>query len=271
MKELRLFTIAFALAILSSGCVKEQPKPEIPPSSSFVMEIDNIWTVTPAPLTKTGLDTKSNFIFGAGTIFWWNTILSVQMVIPVAAFMESFNHDPVWDKTALSWVWSYSINVQNTSYTAELFAEIIDDHVNWAMYISKSDGYTDFLWFTGISNTDNSSGAWVINKNPEGIKDDIVSVPYLDISWSKNEDGTSEITYARVEPGSADNGNYIRYGITDDPDLDANYDIYSAWEDNQVNIKWNTTLHYGRVLSMTHFLNPYWHCWDENFDNIICE
>lgn len=271
MKEIRIIIIVLALGIFASGCVKEQPKPEIPPSSSFVLEIDNIWNNSPEPMSLPGISSKSNFFFGAGTIFWWNTVLSVQMVIPVAAYLEAFNHVPVWDKTDISWVWSYTMDVQSTSYTAELFAETINDEVHWSMYMSKSDGYTDFLWFTGISKTDNSSGSWSINKNPENNKEEVTSIPYLDILWSIAEDGTSEITYTNIEDGSADKGNYIKYGIVDDPDLDAFYDIYRTWEENLVSLKWNTTLHYGRVLSMAHFKDPYWHCWNENFENIICE
>ena len=102
-------------------------------------------------------------------------------------------------------------------------------------------------------------------------KEDPVSIPFLDIQWSVNQDGTSEIKYTNIEVGSTDNGNYIKYGKVDDPDLDAFYDIFRTWEDNVVSIKWNTSLHHGRVMSMKHFQDPYWHCWNEFYENISCE
>ncbi len=272
MKVLKIILISLTLGIISSGCVKEQPVPDLPPSQSFVLEIDNIWKTSPAPIENSGILSKSNFVFAAATIYWWNTVLTVQMVVPFAAFVESFNHEPIWDKTAQSWVWSYSIDIHNTTYTAELFAETVTDKVNWTMYVSKTDGYTDFLWFTGTSQTDNSSGSWTINNDPDSSnKDDGSIIPFLYIQWNINDDGTSEITYTIIEEESADNGNYIKYGIIDDPDLNAFYDIFRIWEDNVVSIKWNTTLHYGRILSMLHFQDPYWHCWNESQENIACE
>ncbi len=112
----------------------------------------------------------------------------------------------------------------------------------------------------------------MINKDPGGsVKDPEEVSRLLNIEWNQNTDGTSGITYTSALEGSSDNGNYIRYGKVNDTDLDAFYDIYKSWEDNLINIKWNTSTHYGRVLSMQHFTDPYWHCWSESLENIACE
>ncbi len=272
MKKIKIFLTIITLGIISSSCVKHQPAPELPPPGSFVMDIDGMWKNSPEPVSYSGILPRSNFLFAASNIYWWNTVLTVQMFIPVAAFLESFNHEAVWDGTTKSWIWSYPWSLFNDFYEAELHGKVNNDEIEWSMYISKTDDYTDFLWFTGISKTDNSTGTWTINKDPEdNIKDPGNSLPFLNIQWDINPNGTSDITYTNIMEDSADNGNFIRYGKVDDTDLDAFYDIYKTWEDDLINIKWNTTTHYGRVLSMLHFTNPYWHCWDEFFENIACE
>lgn len=272
MKINKIILITLALGFILTACVKEQPLPDLPPSESMVLEVDNIWVQSPgADAFKTGVP-QSNFIFAAANVYWWNIVLTVQMVVPVAAYLESFNHDAVWDRTSLAWVWSYTVDVHNTSYTAELFAESKTDEVHWSMYLSKEDGFTDLLWFTGISKNDGSSGSWIIHKDPDSsVKDLAESVPFLEIVWNANDAGITDIKYTNIEENSQENGSYIEFGMLDDPVYDAFYDIYRVWEENMVSIKWNSSTHEGRVLSMEHFQDPYWHCWDELFQNKACD
>ncbi len=120
MKIIKSILIIIALGLFSSGCTKQQPEPELPPPGSFVMEIDGMWTNSPAPGDYPGILSTSNFLFAAANIYWWNSVLTVQLAVPVAAFLESFNHEPVWDNTAKAWIWSYSVNVNNDTYLAQL-------------------------------------------------------------------------------------------------------------------------------------------------------
>ena len=282
MYKLRFLIILITLGIFLSSCTKEDIAPELPPQGSFVLEIDDIWKdQVPEPAAMSpGMPESMKalsallgafFVYAAASIFWWNTVLTAHLFIPSAAFLESFNHEAVWDRPSGTWNWTYDVDLPLATFSANLRAETSGDIVKWSMFISKSGGYTDFLWFTGESNVNNSSGWWTINKNPEGIKEDEFGIPYIDIEWNINTDGTSDITYTNIEPESAENGNYITYGIVNDTDLDAYYDIYRKWEENEVNIKWNKELLYGRVLSMNHFQDPYWHCWNQLFKNIACE
>ena len=87
MKDLRFILILITLGIFSSGCEKEQPAPDLPPAASFIMEFDDIWKQAPSPGSYPSGDPQSNFIFAATSVYWWNTVLSIQLAIPVAAFM----------------------------------------------------------------------------------------------------------------------------------------------------------------------------------------
>ena len=83
------------------------------------------------------------------------------LAIPVASFVESVKQTPV-KQPDNSWVWTYSITVQGVTYTAELHGKYIDSGVRWDMYITRQDEYTDFLWYYGESDIDNTRGYWVL-------------------------------------------------------------------------------------------------------------
>lgn len=261
MKALRILLVSCTVAVLLTGCNKENIAPTIPPAGSMVMDFDGFWSGTAKSVTIP----KSNFLYAATNVWWWNLALTVQLAIPVATFMESFNHQPVWDGDAKEWVWSYSVPVGNDLYSAELRGEDRRNEVDWNMYISKTGGFTSFLWYSGTSRKDNTSGTWQLNKSPEN------PTAFLQIDWTHDEDGTSDIRYLNIIPGAEENGSYIKYGKVDDPALDAFYDIFGQKDNRLINIKWNSTSHAGRVKDPKFFENPDWHCWDNYFINVVCE
>ena len=271
MKDLRFLPLILVV-ILLSGCAKEKIAPELPPPQSFIMSFDDLWDESPGPADNQTVISYANFLFAAANLYWWNAVLAAQLAIPAAAFMESFNHEAVWDRPSGSWIWSYSITFNDITYDANLHGKYDDDEVSWSMFITKSGGFVDFLWFEGTSARDNSAGSWIISKNPdENIKNPEIGVQFIDIQWNYVSAANFEITYTDIEAGSTTEGSYIHHGITDDPDLDAFYDIYRIWDDNTTNIKWNSEFHYGQVMNFIHYEDPYWHCWNEEFRNIACE
>ncbi|OWY22323.1 hypothetical protein C7N43_14275 [Sphingobacteriales bacterium UPWRP_1] len=251
-------------AFLFTACTKEddKPAPAIPPANSLIMD----FTKFPADEGKTTdeVATKANFGYAAVNVGWWNTVLVVNLAIPVAAFLESFNHDAVYDVATEKWTWSYNFNAAGW-HTARLEATMAaPDEVHWEMYVSKAGAFTNFLWFSGNSKTDNSMATWLLRKDPAAPTD------FVDIVWHNNAtSGTSDIRYTNVSP-TADNGAYIEYGLTNN-ELNAFYNIYLINGDNLVNIEWNTTTKEGRVKNLAHFGNEDWHCWDTLLEDVVCE
>ncbi|MBI4931320.1 MAG: hypothetical protein HY841_11195 [Bacteroidetes bacterium] len=265
---IKITTVAFLFVLMAASiisCKKKDPELTLPPSSSMAIEVGNFWDGT-AKLAGTATDTtKSNLIFAGTNVLVWNVILTVGLAVPVASFAESFKHQAEWNKKSKDWVWSYSVPVGNDSYSCKLHGKEDGDNVNWSMHLSKDGGFSDFIWYTGTSKKDNTSGVWTLNDNPTN------KTPLLQIDWTKNSIGTCDIRYTNVVPGGAENGGYINYGIASDPVYDAYYYIYNKGQNNLTSIKWNRSSMAGRVLDQFHFSDSQWHCWNTVLVNDTCQ
>jgi len=190
-------------------------------------------------------------------------LITFGFAIPVAAFLESFNHEPVREPDG-RWLWDYTFNV-GADHLAELYGRVEDDEVAWEMYISREEAYTDFLWFYGRSALDGSGGSWTLNQDPDS------ETPVIGILWHRDaEAGTADIKYTNIVPRDPENGGYIHYGVTGGDPYDAFYDIYNAGKDNHTNIAWNLDDKSGRVKDPSHFPDQDWHCWDGLLDDTMC-
>lgn len=273
--------LMFAASLVVGGCLNEQTDsssandqdgPAIPASDTFVMETDAITAPVTAAATTGGFSTAditllstSNHNFAAFNVGVWNAVIVVGLAVPVAAFLESFNHRPVRLLDG-RWLRSYIVNVGGVMHTAQLYASLEGDEVHWEMVISKARYYKNFTWFTGVSRLDGTSGYWILNKNPQE------PVNLLRIDWHKDfSSHTGEIKYTNIEPDSVENGGYINYGATSldtsGVSNDAFYDIYNKGQDDLIEIEWNRSSRAGRVRNLRHFGNEDWHYWDSAFQD----
>lgn len=257
-----VLAMAFVLfmAMFTACTQKDKDAPKLPPIESMVID----FTKFPKDEGKTTDETatKNNFGFAAVNVGWWSTVLVVNLAIPVAAFYESFNHDATYSAALEKWTWTYSFNAGGM-HTARLEATLNGiDEVHWEMYISKAGAYSDFLWFSGNTKTDESAATWQLMKNPTA------PVSYININYARSSSASADIRYTLVEPG-IDSGSYIEYGATTNP-LNAFYNIYLANGNNLTNINWNTTSKEGRVKSLVHFGNDEWQCWNTMLEDTEC-
>ncbi len=246
----------------------EYTAPDLPPMTSFLMDFSGFAQerlAVPAP-GEEGLDasfSRLNWFWSASNLVAWNTLITFGFAIPVAAFLESFNHEATRQPNG-AWLWDYNFTL-GVPHLAELYGKIEDDEVVWEMYISRDEAYTDFLWFYGWSALDGSEGTWILNQDPDS------ETPVIEIVWHRDtEAGTADIKYTNVIPGDPEHGGYIHYGVTGGTPYDAFYDIYVASRTNHTNIEWNLDDKYGRVKDPDHFLNDDWHCWDGLLDDAVC-
>jgi hypothetical protein len=244
--------------------------PEVPPAASFKMEFDNFPNTVALPkvsesnFTDTS-NTKNHWGYSYLNGVFWQTLVKVGMAIPVAAFIESFNHEAEQQEDG-KWMWAYSFApLGGVNHTASLYANVDNDGVTWEMYISKGSQFTDFLWFSGQSDLAVTEGTWTIFHEPNNPS------PWIGIQWHRNPvDGTADIKYTNIEPNSNENGGYIYYGTNSDGIYNAFYEIYNKGKDNTTSIKWNIETHEGQVRDLNHFGDNNWHCWDSNLDDIDC-
>ena len=279
-----LWAILFFMTVFIS-CEKDEEdngtSPELPPQESLIIDLDQFTIDSKShnkvnqKLDMEALAASSNYEFAAGNIGFWNVLLTVTLVVPVAAFQTAFTQTPEFIGES-TWQWSYDVNGFASTHTARLTGQIRSDDVKWEMYVQKSgvNGYPEFKWFEGTSALDGNSGTWTLYHSYE-FQDEL-----LEIDWSKSGNEIGQVTYSFVRETNNDgepepfNGSYLTYGLQSGY-FDAFYDIYfyDVWSNQFVNvdIEWSTTEYYGRVKAEHHFDDTNWHCWDNTGEDITCE
>lgn len=255
------FLLIFLLGTSQFSCKKDEQKaaPTLPPESTFVMDMSDFTNSE-----KSVAATHTHFLWAAANVGIWNTILTVNLAIPVASFKEAFKHEAVYDPSLESWIWSYNVTVGTDTYLAKLHGSFINNGVSWKMYITKSGSYTDFLWYSGESNLSGTEGSWLLKNDPVNNQD------FIEITWHKNNNGVADIKYENVLETSSNKGTYILYGINNETDFNAFYNIFYSTNSNLTEIKWHRTNKNGRIKDPNHYGDTDWHCWDETRSDVVC-
>lgn len=245
--------VFFTVIIIACEKEKKSSAPELPPLSTFSIQAGTFSE------TQKATGTYNNFLTAALVTGYWNTVITAYLAVPVASYAEAFNHEAQrLDNN--TWEWTYQVVVQDTTYTANLFAFIESDGINMEMHISKEGGFQDFVWYTGTFNLQRTEGHWTIQDNPQS------DMTWLNILWHHDyEAETFDIQYTNVYPTGDYKDSYIKYGIRTNNAYDAFYTIYSSPDDKTYEINLNTTTHEGRILYET-----LWHCWDTNYQDMVC-
>lgn len=284
MKKLLSSLLAIAVLNLMFVSCEQQEKdtpPEIPPYESMftdfsqfkVNETNESVPVSLAKSTETG--TMVNYGFSALEVGFFNIVLAVTLVVPVASFAASFQHQPVYLGDA-TWEWNYDVTGFAKTYKARLTGQIRSEDIYWQMNLAVDGigGHPEFVWFYGTSDLDGHGGQWILNHSYE------FQEKVLQIDWESDGEEVGEIkyTYVRelnnnreVEKG---NGNYIEAGkVIDELDAFYNIHIYNANVADfiDVNIEWSTSEYNGRVMCPEFFQDSEWHCWDSYGYDIVCE
>ena len=275
-------TALFLVACTNGGTATREPSqpPQIPPQSSFVMDFADF---APAPQTSLApgrvmqvsfkrsggllstpeaIGDRSNWGYAALNVGFWNIVGALGMAVPVASFVESFKHSPT-QQPDLSWVWTYTVTVQRSTYSAELHGRYIDRGVRWEMHVSKQGEYSDFVWYYGESDLLATEGFWVLKNKPSDPTD------LIRINWRRDTaKNTGDIKYANVVPGGAENGGYISYSVTRSTPYDRAYNIYNKGKNQTTYIEWNSATKEGRVKDSAHFRDDNWHYWNSELINV---
>ena len=258
-----LLLAATIMVLTVTGCGGVSEAPTIPPVETFVIPFEDFGE-TDGLIFLAESGNQSNWNFAAFTVVYWGAILITKLAVPVLAFRASFQHTPVQQDDG-SWLWTYSVNAGNATYTAELHAEFITEGVHWSMNISKQGEYEDFVWYYGECDLPATEGFWVLEESPA------VPTDLLRIDWSRNiSEGTYAVKYTNIVPGGDMNGSYIDTHYTAGTPYDHIWDLYNKPENNHTNIEWSSTTGEGRVRNSNYFGDDDWHCWDSDHANAEC-
>jgi hypothetical protein len=272
MKTLRsiskIIVSLFVISLLfSAGCKKDDPgdPPELPPFEALVMDFSDFNDEGDTLSLQKALATYQNWGHSFANVAVWNIIITVTMAVPTAAYLEAFQHTPVYLGDN-KWEWKYSVTLDVT-YTAVLQTQRIDNETFKAeMYITKSGllGYQNFKWFEGTVRYDHTHAMWTMYENPAN------SGAFLQVEWNKDWVALeADITYTIVKMGDPENGSYIKYEIDNSGDYDRAYTISTSPGD--INIEWNASTHMGRVMDEVKFgIGSGWQCWNEMLQDTDC-
>jgi hypothetical protein len=272
MKKLNLALVLFLSLFLMQSCQKDelttpdpqgQKAPALPTAESFIMPYNAFEEFSGEDDSRT----TSNWLYSASHVLVWNTILTVHLAVPVLAFYESFNHDAVYQGAGV-WLWAYDINNSGSTYHAKLYGELLStNEVKWEMHISQEGGFSEVMWYSGITAIGGAYANWTLNYNGYN------PTPIINIDYQKNNGSDVEsIQYTNIIPGAPENGSYIEYRISTGQGVEFNraYDIYKSEIDNLMEINWNNPGNNGRVKDAEHFQDSEWHCWDYSLQDINC-
>ncbi|MDY7394134.1 hypothetical protein UMM65_02695 [Aureibaculum sp. 2210JD6-5] len=271
-----IFSVALLLFTSCDSTSENTDAPNLPPEGSMVMDFEdfnNTKTKSIADFNTKQADI-GNWFYSAAVVGVWNTALFTTLAVPVASFRSAFAHQAVYLGNA-KWQWSYTVDGFASQYSARLTGELTGNEVHWEMYVAKSGigAFDEFMWFSGISNTDGKSGYWLLNHSaafPENM---------LRIDWKVENDEIGNIKYTYVRDLNDQRnddkfkGSYIVYGLQTG-DYDAFYDVHAYDNDKStfvdVDIEWNRTNNNGRVMASYYFGDDDWHCWNSKGEDEDC-
>jgi hypothetical protein len=280
MKKLTSISLTIILSLgLFWGCEKKESTPVLPPAASMSIDFSNFVSVKKSAVFNGGVNNitvadNGNWTLAATLAGIWNTILALNLAVPVASFSVAVNHTPVL-LTNNTWQWSYNFNVIGAVYKARLTGQVRSTDVKWEMYISREGvgAFNELLWYQGTSNLDGKSGQWILNHSQQFPE------PMLQIDWSATGSAVANIKYTYIRDLKDDRSpdlfknSSIEYGLTT-ATLNAFYNIHQntgvANVFNDVFIEWNTTAHNGHIKANYYFQDDLWHCWNENGVNVTC-
>ncbi len=217
---------------------------------------------TQAALLKS-MEGYTNFLYSYGNVAVWNLLTTLQMIVPTAAYLESFKQTPVYLGDN-SWQWSYTVGQGLQTLTVRLVTKRKSNEDFTAELLISSAGGEEFKWFDGVIRYDKTKADWTM------YMDDQVAgaVAWLDVEWNMDwEKNISDLTYTILTGEEKDS--YIEFGITEATDYNAYYTISFSAKDTY--IKWNIDSKEGRVKDETNFTDSDWHCWNELFQDVECQ
>ncbi|MCB2220674.1 MAG: hypothetical protein KQI35_09780 [Bacteroidetes bacterium] len=268
MAAKKLLPAIMVAMFLFSGCEKADmpdpdPAPDLPPEFSMLMNFSDFSNVD-----TTGHSSSLNFQnwdAAASYVFEWKNSLDDVLTVPTTSFMRAFKSKPHFDNEFNAWAWEFEFTSDGKKYGADLRGIIVPDGIQWEMYVSLEGLFTDYLWYSGFSDKDNTKGNWVLNTGPEDPG------TFLLVNWTRNAiNGNYTIKYTNISSGNPQSGSYILYEKRSEL-MDASYTIYSSSTIHFVKIHWSHANIYGQITDARVFEDELWHCWDETRQDTACD
>ncbi len=260
-KLLASLSLAIFFLLFLAACDHEpvEDRPELPPVESLVMDFSD-FSEAPAGAKSTAA-THMHFMHAFGTVLVWNTVSSVTLALPLAAYGRALQEEPeyVGDHT---WEWSYEISWGDQQFSATLTGtRLNNEEFSMKMVIAPAQMPDKKVkWFEGVVRYDHTHATWTLYKEE--------NTAILQAEWSKDfEKDEATLVYTYVEQGKSESGSQIRYEYNPEEFYDATFII--SLSSGTTRIEWSRTTKEGRVMDLEKFGDTSWHCWDSFANGLV--
>lgn len=265
----KAFLICITVLITALSCKKEKNDPPVlPPVNSMFIDFSDFNNTSKSGAAVKGENTTA-WEFAVVPAVFWNHIINTILFVPVTAFQATIDQQPV-NVADDTWEWKRSFDIINSHFQTRLNGHVTGNVVNWKMYISLENGYSDFLWFEGTSAIDAKSGQWLLYQNTDN------PVKILQIDWEvTGSSSLPHVTYTYIK-NDLHYGDFIEYGslTTSGSQYNSFYkmEFYNELAEKifSLDVEWNSVTNNGRVKSSDYLLGE-WYCWDSNKVNTTCD
>ena len=213
-------------------------------------------------------ETYNNWLHAGLSLLGWNTVVLINMAIPVGAIGQAFNQDAryIGDNT-FEWAYTYTApsNIGGGTYDVSLTAEYINTtEIEWKLTATQAGVFTDFVWLSAIIANDHSSAEFILNRRPASPQ------PYIGLSYKKEVPTNLEsLRFTNIIPGGADQGDYIEYRVAPGAVFNRAFDVKLS-DSDILYIEWDEPTNVGRVKHKEYFGDDAWYCWDEKLLDVDC-
>lgn len=253
-----VLVLTFGLIFTFTACEKNPEVMELPPAESLKIDFS---TFPEGVDAKKSVEITNNWFYSAANILVWNTVVSLNVALPIVAYAEAFNHDPIYLGDE-SWEWAYDVVSGGITYGVSLVGARIDNQT-FSMEMNISGPLSSFTWFTGVVRYDHTEAVWTLRHTPAA------PVDYLTVTYTRGlEPGVYTTKYEVIDPANDLYEGYVEYGYNAEADMDAHYTI--STNDAAIYIEWNIETSAGRVMAESQYGDALWHCWDTQLYDIDC-
>lgn len=274
MKKLFLLFLFIGTLSIFQSCEKDQVTtdnfealgaPELPSLEMFDLSLERFDKIDEKEsLPKSGNMTRWHWLHAGINILVWNTVVVVNLAVPVAALDAAFNEEAEYLGGGV-YEWKYQFDEAEETIEVKITGAYrsTEDEIDWKMTLSPIGSDEEFVWLTGFTTPFESEYTLYHQiEDPE---------PYLLLNYQENPNNPEEKTtrFTSIIPDGENNGDYIEYRTTPDEPYNRGYDVYQSDEDF-LEIQLNEPAGDGRVRHPIHFGDEEWRCWDEEKKDVEC-
>ena len=258
------FGVPLLIAFSLSACGSEGTAPEAetptPPSlpAPSTMDLDFGMFGSTGGSDAVG----THFLTAGITVAVAQALTTLHLAVPAVVFAAAANNTPSFEEDG-RWHWRYSASHQGQLWTSHLSGVVQGSNVVWDVRITAPQAnppLNEFVWFSGTSATDGTSGVWRFfdPQNPSS------GVDVARIEWTHESEDVHEVIFrSTAGPNAADQ-------LTASHDGDNRVvTFFDASENHTTEIGWNVATREGYIFSI-HYNNGQRSCWNGDLNNIAC-